>query len=570
MKVFLVAIIILNTLMPFRSFCRQQTDSLLSVLECTEEDSVKARLYFELGNLLSDPYPDSAFMYYTKSLKITEQYAIMEKGEREEMFERRTARVLVRIGLIHNEKGYFANAMSLFKRALKINEKLGYKKGILSCYIDIGLVHLSQENRSKAVSYIKKALSLSREIKDKKAELYCLGNLGVMYLGEEKFKEAITYLDRTLSMSKEENDIFGIANTLQNLGYAYFKLKDYSQAEDYYEQSLEAVKQINDKNLIARNYINFSSLYKETGRYDKAVEFAHKGLVLGRETGSIILEQNAYEVLSGIYETKDLKDSALVYLKMFMEAKDSIFNIEKTKKISEIEAKYENENKQLQIELLEKENELHVVSKGEQGRLLIYLLSGLIIILIFAIFLFVQYMQKNKAYRNLVRKNLEVVDSEIKLQESADIETDKENDKEADNNLSDSHNGKYAKSALTEKQKEKIEKTINYAMEKEKVFLKNDVTINKLAECMDISRSYVSQVINERYNQNFSNFINEYRIREALRLLSFEESYNYTIESIASMVGFNSKSAFNNAFKKFTGVTPSFFLRNTKDKTSKQ
>ncbi|MBU0488050.1 MAG: helix-turn-helix domain-containing protein, partial [Bacteroidetes bacterium] len=64
--------------------------------------------------------------------------------------------------------------------------------------------------------------------------------------------------------------------------------------------------------------------------------------------------------------------------------------------------------------------------------------------------------------------------------------------------------------------------------------------------------------------KNFKNLINEYRIKESRKLLITKP--NLTIEAIAHDVGFRSKSAFNAAFKLYTGVTPSFFIRETSKK----
>ncbi len=97
-------------------------------------------------------------------------------------------------------------------------------------------------------------------------------------------------------------------------------------------------------------------------------------------------------------------------------------------------------------------------------------------------------------------------------------------------------------------------------MENEKLFLKQDLTINKLASYINVSRTYLSQVINELFQKNFNTLVNEYRIKEARDMLI--ENKNMTIEGIANEVGFRSKSSFNSAFKKYTGVTPSFFMKN--------
>ncbi|RMF59660.1 MAG: AraC family transcriptional regulator, partial [Calditrichaeota bacterium] len=65
--------------------------------------------------------------------------------------------------------------------------------------------------------------------------------------------------------------------------------------------------------------------------------------------------------------------------------------------------------------------------------------------------------------------------------------------------------------------------------------------------------------------KNFNTFINDYRIKEARHILANDRERRYTIEAVGEAVGFNSANAFYRAFKKFTGVTPSFFISQLSD-----
>lgn len=91
-------------------------------------------------------------------------------------------------------------------------------------------------------------------------------------------------------------------------------------------------------------------------------------------------------------------------------------------------------------------------------------------------------------------------------------------------------------------------------------------SLNRLAELTGSNTKYVSQSINDCTGKNFRTFINEYRIREARRrLLDTENFGNVTIQFLAESVGFMSTSAFNMAFKKFTGMTPSLYQKMGRD-----
>ncbi|WP_282162954.1 helix-turn-helix domain-containing protein [Ulvibacterium marinum] len=90
-------------------------------------------------------------------------------------------------------------------------------------------------------------------------------------------------------------------------------------------------------------------------------------------------------------------------------------------------------------------------------------------------------------------------------------------------------------------------------------FKNYDLTIATLAKEMDIPKRKLSELINDHYDQNFVDFINTYRINSAKERFMNPKSHAETILEVLYEVGFNSKSSFNTAFKKKTGITPSEF-----------
>lgn len=120
---------------------------------------------------------------------------------------------------------------------------------------------------------------------------------------------------------------------------------------------------------------------------------------------------------------------------------------------------------------------------------------------------------------------------------------------------------KYEKSTLDKKQKEQIAFLVKKIMSEEKLFLKNNFSLNDLAESIHIPSHHISQVLNEYFQQNFFQFLASYRIETAQNLLKDQDKAHFTIEAIAEMVGYHSKSAFNRAFKRITGITPSEYRK---------
>jgi AraC-like DNA-binding protein len=98
-------------------------------------------------------------------------------------------------------------------------------------------------------------------------------------------------------------------------------------------------------------------------------------------------------------------------------------------------------------------------------------------------------------------------------------------------------------------------------METNRPHLDPDLTLMDLAEKTSIPYRALSEVINNGLKQNYYDFINGYRIRESQKLLSEKSSKFTTVLEVLYEVGYNSKSSFNAAFKKHTGMTPTEFKK---------
>jgi len=124
---------------------------------------------------------------------------------------------------------------------------------------------------------------------------------------------------------------------------------------------------------------------------------------------------------------------------------------------------------------------------------------------------------------------------------------------------------KYATSSLKDVEKVKLTQWLTKSMENEKPYLNENLTLKELADKLETSPNNLSQIINEKFNKNFYEFINEYRINEVKSLLIDPEYSQYSMLGIAFECGFNSKSTFNSVFKQFTGKTPSEFKKTAFD-----
>ena len=120
---------------------------------------------------------------------------------------------------------------------------------------------------------------------------------------------------------------------------------------------------------------------------------------------------------------------------------------------------------------------------------------------------------------------------------------------------------KYSGSSLSIENAKSYEKRIREYMPMNRPFLNPEIKLSELANALVIHPNHLSQVINEKFDLNFFDFINVYRVEEAKNKLEDPNSNGDTILKIALDCGFNNKASFNNYFKKLTAQTPSSFRK---------
>jgi len=127
--------------------------------------------------------------------------------------------------------------------------------------------------------------------------------------------------------------------------------------------------------------------------------------------------------------------------------------------------------------------------------------------------------------------------------------------------LTENKSVKYSGSKLKESDRIIIKNKLDHILTNEKFYNNPNICINDLADKIGFLPKHVSQVINEDYKQNFFDLINSFRIEEAKALLTKHSSDSKNILEILYYTGFNSKTSFNLAFKKYTGHTPTSYRR---------
>ncbi|MEL7222041.1 MAG: AraC family transcriptional regulator, partial [Bacteroidota bacterium] len=120
---------------------------------------------------------------------------------------------------------------------------------------------------------------------------------------------------------------------------------------------------------------------------------------------------------------------------------------------------------------------------------------------------------------------------------------------------------KYKKSLLDSDDLERYKQQLTQLMEEEKPFLNPELTLRDLATQLNLPANYLSQLLNEGFDQNFSEFVNTYRVEAFKTKVAKPDFQHLTILGLAYDSGFNSKTVFNTFFKKVMGKTPAAYRK---------
>lgn len=106
-----------------------------------------------------------------------------------------------------------------------------------------------------------------------------------------------------------------------------------------------------------------------------------------------------------------------------------------------------------------------------------------------------------------------------------------------------------------------LQKELKLLMDKEKIYLDNQLTLLNLAEKLNTSSNNISWLLNSVYNSTFYEYINRYRIKDFISKVKNGEHKKHTVLSLSIDSGFNSKSTFNRVFKAEMNDTPTNYIK---------
>ncbi len=354
----------------------------------------------------------------------------------------------INLGNLYQTTGKLVEAMEAYQSSIEIKEEINDTKGLLTIYNNVGALHYNRGEFMLAIDYHKKFLSVSKFINDSASMAKASNNLGLDYMGLQMFDTAGLFFKQALQIFTIRHDLINQSVSLSNMGELYYNQKQYKSAEKYFLKSVEIRKKDESKGTIGYPYVNLANTYLAMQNINKAIYYAQLALELGKQNGSLVIQQNASQVLYKAYEIQTDFKKAFEFYKLYQASRDSILSDQKNTAISLIESRYQNQLQQREIEtqkiLLEKRNLEIQQSEIETSRYRLirnFLIIGFLILMIatgifihlwltkvrLSISLSEQKEKINEKNNNLQQLNHEILAQNNQIEEQNTILMDQKN-----------------------------------------------------------------------------------------------------------------------------------------------
>lgn len=370
---------------------RHKIDSLKSVVESSDDDSVRAVTYRRLFNAYILVSIDTAEMYANSEMEFARKSGIVR-------YESDAYEDLARIAWQRNQ---LDGAIAHIQSALAIREKINDQRGVANSENHLGIIYWNMKSHDKALEHYRRSLAMFQQLKDSSGIAATFGNISLIYSDMGKEDSCEFYVRKSTRMREQIGDLNNLTISYNNMGTMFLRRKEADSAIVYFQKCIPLFDVTNDKYGYASLYNNLGAAYRMKGDYVKAKEYQMLAKQISIEHDNKEVLKNSYGELASIAELEGDYKSAYGYFRLKDSLKDIIFNDGMTRQVTEAGEKYESEKKQRENDQLKSAAEHDAMLRN-----FLFVAVGLGVVV--AASLFYAYRNKRKSNQQLAIQNAQI------------------------------------------------------------------------------------------------------------------------------------------------------------------
>jgi len=377
-------------------------DSILLKIEKIErkfanEDSLLAEMLFSGGvKLYQFSDYESAGKMFFKAEKLFEKLKM----------QKRAIQMRGNQAVINELTGNYFKAVETYLSILSYYQQISDTLAIKKVYNNLAILYEEMEFPQKALSFHRQALKLGVLLNDSMTIAKTSNNIGVLYMELlHNNDSAMFYFQKALPIfeNSQKTNNNNLATLYLNMAYVNTGKKNYEYAIKELDKALKISKNNNDKSSEARVLRAYGNLFIDRGEYNKAKKYFEESSELFSVTEEKLKVIESYYQLFRVHNLLGQTNLAVEYVDKYIQMKDSLLSEKNRKLVVQLESKYQLQEKNKSIQLLEYEN----LAKERSIRTRTVLLISMMIILILFFVIFYHYSKGKLAQEEKMRLEID-------------------------------------------------------------------------------------------------------------------------------------------------------------------
>ncbi len=572
MTLYLIILIVIASLKPCTASAENREDRILALREACE----KARSLSQYESLEQHATELIRLARETKDVK-AETYANFYSGlaklfmgkteESLRMFDKASqladshgndsvkALVMNSMGIYHAlmENNKFV-AQQFFFKSLDLAGKVGFEE--LQYRVRGNLLTLSHSTGGEMVlEHAQKVYDYG--LKHQNYEQQAMGSyyLATYYYEHDGYEKVEKYLKIALQVY-EKYPYEDIASVYSLYTKMLLSRGEVSEAEEMVKHSIKLSQKYHQTSMEVDARITYAEVMAKQKRYQESTDMIQQALTMAKEVG---MESKAIDcnqiMASNLLAMNKVEDA----VRCLQEANDLL------KKQTTINMEQLAHEQQIMHDIEQKEMEAKINQEEIrfQRNFLIATCVTIIVLLTLLISIIMSYRKRQLLYRKIVLQNTHALARQKGLEEQIEVlKLEKTRLQEQQQNTTDTKESPTREPLAMDNDKvNHLYGEICRLMDDERLYAESQLTRERMAELLGTNRTYLTRVIKEKTGMNYLQFVNSYRINEAIRILSDKDKVNYPLKQIWSDLGFSSPSTFFKLFQQTVGITPSVYRK---------
>ncbi len=304
----------------------------------------------------------------------------------------------------YSRLGNQADALESYIEAAHYADSMGSASRLGSIYVTIADVYSMMENGENAEDYYRRAISMLRKTTDSLSLGTGIANAGDFFYKQGELDTALVYFQESGQIFRDIGFQLGIGYHLGSLGMIYAKQGRPAAALAKLNECLDILEKEGDYYGIAAFLPFISNIYREQGDIQTAIRYARRSLDVARQYGLKEQIRDANLLLSEMHEALGNTGQAFDYYKGYTQYKDSISNVGLVQQLARMRTDFEIDQKQAEVDLLEKEAEIRDLREKRQDAVLYITIAILLLAFVLAFGLYRRY--------RYIRKTRDIIERE--------------------------------------------------------------------------------------------------------------------------------------------------------------